>query len=784
MARLALAAAALLLCVAAASAGEGCRDAVTGYSGTFGKRASSMERFTNQTAQWRSKGAITKVDAYYSHTNKCIAGMKMTYGWDATNARLLGQDANLFSTEIKLIPGEYVNKVQIKAEGCVEFLRFVTNKGRTFEIGNKDSPVQLITSYPNKPTGFLAAIRGYEEFSKLADGSSGRGPLRTLQFVWGNCNPIDGVPAPAPTPEYVEAVTRLESGSAEPQEETTVLIEVPAAPPAAKEAPPLCPPLPDMCAPGAESTSTAFCPVLAPFTKATCLGGCCISSGKCTSSSCQISGLGKEVQNTICYGLNPAIAIGASAACRGLACKLAVPGCTSDLLGGSCVGTVVDLRGDAAGRNPGGAKYIGQPCLDVTPSDKTLTAEGGLTTKGEYVAKLWSICDCNAPAAAAHESMFSFPKLGRLNVTDLRSLAEALKPGAGGAGLQGVMEAVKAKVPGLVVPQMSAANLTNALGFIGSLVGKQDGVNAAATEGTPAGALVNLVKGASAVAAASNSSNPIGALLGALAAKGDGNQANPLAGLQNLVSALAPQGADGAARTETLSKLLGQLSSGTAAAPSADLVGAVGRLMGGAEGGKPDLAGLLSRFKGANGTDVMKTVMGAINQGKDAAGGQLDVSNLLAQASNLMSKQEGAEGGAVNPLAFLGASVGKNVTLQGILDLAQKAGPVLQQLQASGVQFGGGGGGANPLAGIMGALGGQGGDVIRAAGLDANGIAGLATKLGPLLQNIGGGAGAAGGAGGQMNWKGVAEALSKAGPVLQQLNAARKGAAGGAATQQ
>jgi hypothetical protein len=33
---------------------------ITGYSGTFGKRASGqLERFNNQTAQWRGKGAIT-----------------------------------------------------------------------------------------------------------------------------------------------------------------------------------------------------------------------------------------------------------------------------------------------------------------------------------------------------------------------------------------------------------------------------------------------------------------------------------------------------------------------------------------------------------------------------------------------------------------------------------------------------------------------------------------------------------------------------------------------------
>lgn len=42
------------------AANEGCRDVITGYSGTFGKRASGgTERFNNQTTQWRSKGAIT-----------------------------------------------------------------------------------------------------------------------------------------------------------------------------------------------------------------------------------------------------------------------------------------------------------------------------------------------------------------------------------------------------------------------------------------------------------------------------------------------------------------------------------------------------------------------------------------------------------------------------------------------------------------------------------------------------------------------------------------------------
>lgn len=311
----------------------------------------------------------------------------------------------------------------------------------------------------------------------------------------------------------------------------------------------------DQCAPEASSTSTAYCPVLAPFTSAACLGGCCVSSGKCTSSSCAISGLGKEVPNTICYGLNPAIAIGASPNCRGLACKLAVPGCTSDLLGGSCVGTVVDLSGKAAADNPSGAALVGYPCLDVTPSDKTLTADGKLSLSGGYVAKLWSICDCAAPATIGHTNI-PVPRLGKLNLTDIKSLVDVLKPGLGLAGgasngshpLASIMEAVKSKIPALIVPDgANAVNLTNALGFLGSLVGKgaaainEAGPAAGGAGGSPQGAIANFLKGAAALAESSNSTNPLGSLLGALAPAGPNGEKNPLAGLGNLVSALAPQ---------------------------------------------------------------------------------------------------------------------------------------------------------------------------------------------------------------------------------------------------
>ncbi|KAI8473107.1 MAG: hypothetical protein J3K34DRAFT_193576 [Monoraphidium minutum] len=501
-------------------------------------------------------------------------GIKATYGYNSQDAKIIGAERNMETRDIILGAGEHISKAQIKYSNCVEFVRLVTNRGRVLELGNKDSALQLITSYPNKPTGFLAAIRGYEEYHAMASGASLRGPMRTLQFVWANCNAVGSgavarpavphntgfkAPAtPARAPAAKAAARPAAPPAAEPFYEDPTPAEGPADGGTATEADaaaaadagaaggaalPSCPAQLDMCAPDASSTSTAYCPVLSPFTSAACVGGCCASSGKCTSSSCAISGVGQEVPNTICYGLNPAIAIGASPNCRGLACKLAIPGCTSDLLGGSCLGSVVDLSGSAAADNPAGAALVGYPCLDVTPSDKTLTAEGKLSLSGEYVAKLWSICDCQAPATIGSTNI-PVPHLGKLNITDITSLVNALKPSVNGGegagkGLQGVLEALKSKLPSMVVPDgASAANLTNALGFLGSLVGKGGG--AAGGGGSPAAGIADLVKGASALAAAANSTNPLGSLLGALAAPG-ANGGNPLAGLGNLVSALAPQ---------------------------------------------------------------------------------------------------------------------------------------------------------------------------------------------------------------------------------------------------
>ena len=39
-----------------------------------------MDRFNNQTTQWRNKGGITKINVYYNSNDRCLVGLKVTYG--------------------------------------------------------------------------------------------------------------------------------------------------------------------------------------------------------------------------------------------------------------------------------------------------------------------------------------------------------------------------------------------------------------------------------------------------------------------------------------------------------------------------------------------------------------------------------------------------------------------------------------------------------------------------------------------------------------------------------
>lgn len=159
-----------------------------------------------------------------------------------------------------------------------------------------------------------------------------------------------------------------------------------------------CSPRREMCDENSSMNQFSYCVWNKPFTKSACRGGCCFSSGKCASSSCAISGMGRDVAALVCYGTNSGVGIGGSARCAALGCKLAVPGCTTDAFGGNCVGTVAVLPGREAALHDDAARYIGAPCLDAAPSEYTLHADGSRAHngKGEYAGRLWSICDCAA----------------------------------------------------------------------------------------------------------------------------------------------------------------------------------------------------------------------------------------------------------------------------------------------------------------------------------------------------------------------------------------------------
>lgn len=141
-----------------------------------------------------------------------------------------------------------------------------------------------------------------------------------------------------------------------------------------------------------------FCPVVSPFTAPKCNGGCCISTGKCKMPLCKFNGLGADVValDFICYGKNNGPFAGMNK-CRNLACKLAVPGCQSGLLGGNCVGTVEAVNDEV---DDDAKQYIGMPCLEIIntpgPLHMPLNKPGLPVPNGEYMGGLWSVCDCTA----------------------------------------------------------------------------------------------------------------------------------------------------------------------------------------------------------------------------------------------------------------------------------------------------------------------------------------------------------------------------------------------------
>ncbi|KAF8059416.1 hypothetical protein HT031_005221 [Scenedesmus sp. PABB004] len=372
-ARARLAAASLLLLAAHALAqgnGPACKTSPAGVSPFIGTKQSGA-KFVDH-APLAARGPLVQVSLYFSKPSGCLRGAKVAFS-SATGAPLpgmLGVSANTTEAALKMHPGEAVTKAEYKAGKCIEYVKLTTSAGRSLAVGSASSPAPLATSAANKTGGQLLSLRG---FQGVVDGKPG--PLQQLQFVWGGSK--------------CSGTLAWEAG-------------VFGAPPR-NDDPASCAPRRDMCNEGASMNQFSYCVWNAPFTTSACKGGCCFSSGKCASSSCVISGVGRDVPGTICYGTNAGAGFGGAPECAGLACRLAVPGCTTDPFGGNCVGTVVALGGDAAAVHPSAARFLGAPCLDATPSSVTLGEDGrpaGLA--GVFMSKLWTICDCSdAPPGAA-----------------------------------------------------------------------------------------------------------------------------------------------------------------------------------------------------------------------------------------------------------------------------------------------------------------------------------------------------------------------------------------------
>jgi hypothetical protein len=234
-------------------------------------------------------------------------------------------------------------------------------------------------------------------------------------------NAIKVSPAPSPAPKASPAASPAAAPAASQVAAPAASSDVPAAaqttpgaaspaPAPSPAAPPSkaaasCAPKPAMCDTSPASTYANTCKVAAPFTAPQCVGGCCVSSGKCKYGSCVANGLGRDASMT-CFGQNalPNMLALLNNRCGHLACKLAVPGCKTSLMGGNCVGTVVAVGGDGAKLHPFGAQYVGAPCVETTATGGVVPMPKLIDLRlpaAQYVSAAWKVCDCADAAAAA-----------------------------------------------------------------------------------------------------------------------------------------------------------------------------------------------------------------------------------------------------------------------------------------------------------------------------------------------------------------------------------------------
>ncbi|GBF96522.1 hypothetical protein Rsub_09864 [Raphidocelis subcapitata] len=436
---------------------------VTGFSPLFGSDAppssADSQRYVDLVPAWKKYGAVSSLALFYSHADGCLVGVRTTYGDDAGSTQQLGATDGVPDTQLEMGPMEGVAKVEAQEGGpkrCVTWMRLTTNRGTSVTVGPGPAGGEVRASAANRRAGFMAALRGYESYSSRK-GAEARGPLTQLQFVWGVYICPDGTAAPVPGMGEAfdpEPRLRLESGADGADAVATAAsadgpgaaaggeaaaapsAQAPASAPARSEAP-LCPAIAAQCDPAATS-GAAYCPAVPPFTASECAGGCCVSSGKCRSFFCGKVGLGSEItaKDMLCWGTNGGPLNTAVNRCRGLACRLAVPGCVSDVRGGACVGTVVSL---AEGHDPSMAKWLGAPCLQTVPGGLPLDALGRLDLNGAYAARLWTICNCDTPppkpaCRGPFCGLFRAPELPSLssfglppiNASDVGRLVDAL----------------------------------------------------------------------------------------------------------------------------------------------------------------------------------------------------------------------------------------------------------------------------------------------------------------------------------------------------------------------
>ncbi len=92
---------------------------VCSKSQNYGRgNCASQAKAVDQTSNRLTNNVITKVNLYYSASNKCVKGVKPQYGWDAKNAALIGssdKSYNVAESDIKLAAGENIVKVDIAA---------------------------------------------------------------------------------------------------------------------------------------------------------------------------------------------------------------------------------------------------------------------------------------------------------------------------------------------------------------------------------------------------------------------------------------------------------------------------------------------------------------------------------------------------------------------------------------------------------------------------------------------------------------------------------------------